>query len=38
MPALGFRRMLCVEAAAVGTPIVLDPGGTWSGRQTLVAL
>lgn len=38
IPALGFRRMLCVEAAAVGTPIVLAPGATWSGRQTLVAL
>jgi glucose-6-phosphate 1-epimerase len=38
MPALGFRRMLCVEAAAVGTPLALEPGATWSGRQTLVAL
>lgn len=38
MPALGFRRMLCVEAAAVGMPIVLEPGAAWSGRQTLVAM
>ena len=38
MPPDGFRRMLCVEAAAVGTPIALSPGESWWGRQTLVAL
>jgi glucose-6-phosphate 1-epimerase len=38
MPALGFRRMLCVEAAAVGSPVALEPGVAWSGRQTLVAM
>lgn len=37
MPPLGFRRMLCVEAAAIGRPIVLEPGEQWWGRQTLVA-
>ena len=33
----GFARMLCVEAAAVGTPIVVEPGGRWVGTQTLTA-
>ena len=37
MPPLGFRRMLCVEAAAIGTPISLAPGEDWWGRQTLYA-
>ncbi|MCM5678109.1 D-hexose-6-phosphate mutarotase [Schlegelella sp. S2-27] len=37
LPPLGFRRMLCVEAAAIGRPIVLAPGEQWWGRQTLVA-
>jgi glucose-6-phosphate 1-epimerase len=30
--------MLCVEAAAVGTPIVVEPGGRWLGTQTLTAV
>jgi glucose-6-phosphate 1-epimerase len=34
----GFARMLCVEAAAVGTPIVVEPGGRWLGTQTLTAV
>lgn len=34
----GERYMLCVEAAAVQSPIELDAGRTWSGAQTLVAL
>lgn len=34
----GHRHMLCVEAAAVGTPIHLDPGGEWQGSQRLSAL
>ncbi|WP_341644834.1 D-hexose-6-phosphate mutarotase [Thauera sp. SDU_THAU2] len=38
MPDDGFRRMLCVEAAAVHTPVRLAPGESWWGRQTLVAL
>lgn len=38
MPKDGFRRMLCVEAAAVARPIIVAPGEFWVGRQTLVAL
>lgn len=37
LPALGFRRFLCVEAAAIAVPISLLPGQSWSGRQSLVA-
>lgn len=33
-----FRHFLCVEAAAVATPIRLEAGGNWYGRQTLVAV
>lgn len=38
MPTLGFRHMLCVEAAAARGKVQLDAGETWSGRQTLIAL
>jgi glucose-6-phosphate 1-epimerase len=38
MPKDGFRRMLCVESAAAARPVTLEPGDTWFGRQTLVAL
>jgi glucose-6-phosphate 1-epimerase len=38
MPKDGFRRMLCVESAAAAKPVALEPGDTWFGRQTLVAL
>ncbi|MCL2656894.1 MAG: D-hexose-6-phosphate mutarotase [Betaproteobacteria bacterium] len=38
MPTKGFRHMLCVEAAAIGSPIELMPNSEWWGRQTLVAL
>jgi glucose-6-phosphate 1-epimerase len=31
----GYSRMLCVEAAAIGTPLHLEPGARWSGAQTL---
>jgi len=34
----GWLRMLCVEAAAVGTPVRLEPGERWTGQQTLTAL
>ena len=34
----GWLRMLCVEAAAIGTPVRLDPGERWTGQQTLAAL
>jgi len=30
-----YRRMLCVEAVAIGAPPTLEPGMQWSGRQTL---
>jgi glucose-6-phosphate 1-epimerase len=33
----GERAMLCVEAAAVQTPITLGAGGRWHGTQTLDA-
>lgn len=33
-----FRRMLCIEAAAVQKPVSLAPGASWWGRQTLIAL
>jgi glucose-6-phosphate 1-epimerase len=33
----GYARMLCVEAAAARTPIVLSSGDHWRGAQTLVA-
>lgn len=32
-----YLRMLCIEAAVVGTPAMLAPGARWSGEQTLVA-
>lgn len=35
---LDFRHMLCVEAAQVAAPVVLTPGETWWGRQSLVVL
>jgi glucose-6-phosphate 1-epimerase len=31
----GYLRFVCVEAAAVGSPIKLEPGEIWSGIQTL---
>lgn len=33
----GYRHMLCVEAARIGQPVMLQPGEEWAGRQTLVA-
>lgn len=33
----GATRMLCVEAAAAGAPVLLAPGARWSGTQTLGA-
>lgn len=35
MPADGWRHMLCVEAAVVGTPVLLPAGEEWVGRQSL---
>ena len=31
----GYRKFVCVEAAAIGRPIRLAPGATWIGRQIL---
>jgi glucose-6-phosphate 1-epimerase len=36
LPADGWLRMLCVEAAQIGTPIHLTPGEEWAGMQTLI--
>ena len=33
----GYGRMLCVEAAAIGTPVTLPPGAQWRASQTLAA-
>jgi glucose-6-phosphate 1-epimerase len=34
----GWLRMLCVEAAAIGSPVRLEPGERWTGQQMLRAL
>lgn len=33
----GWQRFLCIEAAAVGRPLQLQPGERWVGTQTLLA-
>ncbi len=33
----GWQRFLCIEAAAVGRPVRLQPGERWVGTQTLIA-
>lgn len=35
MPPDGYQQMLCVEAACINTPVMLEPGQRWSGQQTL---
>lgn len=35
MPAADFERMLCVEAASIERPVILQPGETWAGMQSL---
>lgn len=30
-----YMRMVCIEAAQIGSPVELKPGATWSGAQTL---
>lgn len=37
MPAEGYRRMLCIEAAVIDKPVTLAAGESWSGRQLLAA-
>ena len=32
-----YLRFVCVEAAAVRTPVHLEPGERWEGRQALRA-
>lgn len=31
----GYRTMLCIEAAAIAVPLVLEPGAEWRGSQVL---
>ena len=35
MPADDYRRMLCVEAARVESPVRLEPNAEWTGVETL---
>lgn len=35
LPDDGYRQMLCVEAAAIDTPVELAPGAQWQGWQQL---
>jgi len=35
MPPEGWSEMLCVEAASIGRPVVLQAGESWVGRQSL---
>jgi len=37
MPPDGWRRMLCIEAGAIRTPVVVPAGASWRGRQILTA-
>jgi glucose-6-phosphate 1-epimerase len=34
----GYREMLCVEAAVIGKPVMLEPNATWAGTQQLSAV
>lgn len=36
LPSTGFRRMLCIEAAAAAARMQLDAGESWFGRQSLI--
>lgn len=38
LPPADHAVMLCVEAARIGNPVTLIPGGRWLGSQTLRAL
>jgi glucose-6-phosphate 1-epimerase len=31
----GYARMLCIEPAVIGRPVLLAPGATWCGIQGL---
>jgi glucose-6-phosphate 1-epimerase len=34
----GWRRMICIEAGAIRTPVVVPAGGSWRASQTLIEL
>jgi glucose-6-phosphate 1-epimerase len=36
MPSAGWEHMLCVEAAQINQPPVLQPSESWTGRQSLI--
>ncbi len=38
LPQDGYKHFLCVEAARIGKPVVLEAGGSWRGTQTLQAV
>ena len=38
MAPLGYRNMLCIEAAQLSQPVHLDPGQSWMGSQSLQLL
>jgi glucose-6-phosphate 1-epimerase len=38
LPAGDFARFVCVEAAAIAVPVVLEPGAQWQGSQVLQVL
>jgi len=35
MPATDYESMLCIEAACIERPVLLQPGETWAGMQSL---
>lgn len=37
MPPSDYRRFMCVEAARVDSPVILAPGGDWTGTETITA-
>ena len=38
LPPGDYRHFVCVEAACIGSPVLLAPGAAWSASQTLRAL
>ncbi len=38
LPPDGYQEMLCVEAAAIGTPVSLEAGAEWVARQSIECL
>lgn len=35
-PPHGYRAMVCIEAAAAGSPVTLQPGESWQGSQAII--